>query len=225
MTNLCNPQHRHRRRQVGINQMYVEGKGFDIAPNATFWIGKRFYARADVHIVDTFFTNMSGVGAGVTASTWAAGKLGFCVLQERLRTRRRRHVEVRATASTLELTDIATNPGGKLRVTGTVTNGDFTGGKQGPAALSASQHSQDNSSGWAAATRCGCSTRRARPGWTATSATSAAPSAQDMRVVESLTWQRARSAARPSRCGSRTRTTRGSKYNVVSLGGRASLRA
>ena len=35
--------------------MYAEGKGFDIAPNATFWIGKRFYGRADVHIVDTFY--------------------------------------------------------------------------------------------------------------------------------------------------------------------------
>src|SRR5687767_3162168 len=36
-------------------QMYVEGKGFDFAPGTNFWIGKRFYGRKDVHIVDTFF--------------------------------------------------------------------------------------------------------------------------------------------------------------------------
>ena len=28
-----------------FEQMYVEGKGFDIAPGTNFWIGKRFYGR------------------------------------------------------------------------------------------------------------------------------------------------------------------------------------
>src|SRR5262245_56320142 len=32
-----------------VNQLYVEGKGYDIAPGQTFWIGRRFYHRADVH--------------------------------------------------------------------------------------------------------------------------------------------------------------------------------
>ena len=33
-------------------QIYVEGKGFDVAPNQTFWVGRRFYDRADVHFND-----------------------------------------------------------------------------------------------------------------------------------------------------------------------------
>jgi maltoporin len=64
MTNLWNPGTDTGDAKVGINQMYVEGKGYDIAPNASFWIGKRFYGRADVHTVDTFYVNLSGVGAG-----------------------------------------------------------------------------------------------------------------------------------------------------------------
>src|SRR5689334_3673539 len=51
MTNLYNPQTDTGSASVGINQMYVEGKGYDIAPDTTFWIGKRFYGRQDVHIV------------------------------------------------------------------------------------------------------------------------------------------------------------------------------
>ena len=47
-----------------FEQMYVEGKGFDIAPGTNFWVGKRFWGRNDVHILDTQFTDLSGVGAG-----------------------------------------------------------------------------------------------------------------------------------------------------------------
>ena len=65
MTNLYNGATDTGDAKLGINQMFVEAKGFDFAPDSSFWVGKRFYGRADVHIVDTFYTNMSGVGAGV----------------------------------------------------------------------------------------------------------------------------------------------------------------
>ena len=60
-----------------FEQMYVEGKGFDIAPGTNFWIGKRFYGRKDVHILDTFFVRMDGVGAGADQIELGGGaKLG-----------------------------------------------------------------------------------------------------------------------------------------------------
>jgi maltoporin len=60
-----------------FEQMYVEGKGFDIAPGTNFWIGKRFYGRKDVHILDTFFVRMDGVGAGADDIALGGGaKLG-----------------------------------------------------------------------------------------------------------------------------------------------------
>jgi len=58
-----------------FEQMYVEGKNF--VPGTNFWIGKRFYGRKDVHILDTFFVRMDGVGAGVDEiSLGGAGKIG-----------------------------------------------------------------------------------------------------------------------------------------------------
>lgn len=61
---------------TSFEQMYVEGKGFDIAPGTNFWIGKRFYGRKDVHILDTFFVKMDGVGAGADQIDLGGAKLG-----------------------------------------------------------------------------------------------------------------------------------------------------
>ena len=134
MTNLYNPQTDTGDAKVGINQMYAEGKGFDIAPETTFWIGKRFYGRADVHIVDTFYTNLSGVGAGADIPL-GAGKLGIAYFK----------TDQNATDSgnriNLDYSGIPVNPDGALRVLATFTNGRFTGGKSG-AGLTL-QHTQD----------------------------------------------------------------------------------
>lgn len=124
MTNLYNPQTDTGDAKVGINQMYAEGKGFDIAPSTTFWIGKRFYGRADVHIVDTFYTNLSGVGAGADIPL-GSGKLGIAYFK----------TDQNATDSgnriNIDYSGIPVNPDGALRVLATFTNGNFTGGKSG----------------------------------------------------------------------------------------------
>jgi len=134
MTNLFNPQTDTGSATTGINQMYVEGKGFDVAPNTSFWIGKRFYGRADVHIVDTFYTNLSGVGAGADIPV-GIGTLGVAYF----------HTDSTATESgnrlNFDLGDIEVNPRGKLRVLATLTKGDFTGGTSGVALTL--QHNQD----------------------------------------------------------------------------------
>lgn len=134
MTNLFNPQTDTGSATTGINQMYAEGKGFDIAPNTTFWIGKRFYGRADVHIVDTFYTNLSGVGAGADIPL-GAGTLGVAYFK----------TDQNATNSgnrlNVDYSGIPLNPRGTLRVLGTITQGNFNGGKSG-AALTL-QHNQD----------------------------------------------------------------------------------
>jgi maltoporin len=106
-----------------FNQMYVEAKGFDIAPDTNFWIGKRFYGRADVHIVDTFFVKLDGVGVGADSIALGGGKLGVAYFG----------TDGGPTgASTspgnrfnIDYSDLPVNPGGKLRVTGTYTRGNY----------------------------------------------------------------------------------------------------
>ena len=81
MTNYYSPatesdQSTNPADNYGIEQAYVEMKGIDFAPQVLFWMGKR-RDRLDVHIVDTFFTNMSGVGAGFNNVDTGFGKFGL----------------------------------------------------------------------------------------------------------------------------------------------------
>ncbi len=121
----------------GVEQAYVEMKGVDIAPQALFWMGKR-RDRDDVHIVDTFFTNMSGVGAGVENIDAGIGKLGFSGYKADSPAQ---YIDGQHIATTggnngvgrlhAQWYDIPVNPDGKLRLVATFSKGDSQGGVKG----------------------------------------------------------------------------------------------
>jgi len=215
MTNLWNPQTDTGDAKIGINQMYVEGKGFDVAPNATFWMGKRFYARADVHIVDTFFTNLSGVGAGVTGIDVGAGKLAFSYFkndQDSVKSGNRFNAE---------LFDVATNPGGSLHFVGTATDGNFTGGTKG-LGLSV-QHSQDGFLGLGGNNSLWLQYAQGSAGLDGNFGDLSAPSAaKSMRIVESFTWQQGVFGGQALAMWQQDKNAAGLKTTSISLGGRAS---
>ncbi|WP_161974740.1 maltoporin [Piscinibacter terrae] len=168
--------------KLGINQMYVEGKGYDIAPEASFWIGKRFYGRADVHIVDTFYVNLSGVGAGVDNISAGGAKLNFAYF------RTDGGATNPGSRVNLDLHDLETNPGGKLRVVGTFTNGDFSGGKSGFGLTF--QHNQDNVFGLGGGNTLWLQLAQGSAGLDGGFGNLAADSGtRGLRIVESLTWQ------------------------------------
>jgi maltoporin len=124
MTNFYSPQ-TETNHDYGIEQAYVEMKGVDIAPQALFWMGKR-RDRDDVHIVDTFFTNMSGVGAGVENIDAGFGKFGFSGYKTDANGGANGIARLHA-----QLYDIPVNPDGKLRVVGTFSKADSQGGSKG----------------------------------------------------------------------------------------------
>jgi len=120
----------------GVEQVYVEMKGVDIAPQALFWMGKR-RDRDDVHIVDTFFTNMSGVGAGIENIDVGFGKFGVAgyksdsapvYVDGQLSSTAGNNGVGRLHA---QLYDIPVNPDGKLRLVATYSKGDSQGGTKG----------------------------------------------------------------------------------------------
>jgi maltoporin len=135
MTNYYSPA-TESNANFGVEQAYVEMKGVDIAPQALFWMGKR-RDRDDVHIVDTFFTNMSGVGAGVENIDLGFAKLGFSGYKADTPAS-----EVDGVLNTTagnngvgrlhaQLYDIPVNPDGKLRLVATFSKGDSQGGTKG----------------------------------------------------------------------------------------------
>jgi len=136
MTNYYSPQ-TESNSNYGIEQAYVEMKGVDIAPQALFWMGKR-RDRDDVHIVDTFFTNMSGVGAGVENIDMGFGKFGFSGYKSDTSAQYADGTLVTTVGGNngvarlhAQLYDIKVNPDGKLRLVATYSKGDSQGGTKG----------------------------------------------------------------------------------------------
>lgn len=124
-----------------INQLYIEGKGFDVAPNISFWIGRRFYHRADVHFSDSFYV-MGGLqdsaGAGADGIDVGAGSLGVAVF-------RRGDSAAGGNPGTLlnlDLQGVNVNPGGKLRAIASFAQHKGTGGENGTGLTL--QHNQAN---------------------------------------------------------------------------------
>ena len=108
---------------VGTDQAFVEMKGFSFSPEARVWVGQRRLRVQDVHIVDYFFMNYGdNQGAGITDIPIGGAKLGLGVFTgDKFDTSA--VAGVNATRFNADISDIAINPGGKLRVLMTGVNG------------------------------------------------------------------------------------------------------
>jgi maltoporin len=113
-------------------QFYAEGSGFAFAPEASFWIGRRFHRGADVHIVDTYFEKLDGDGAGASIPL-LGGKLEMAYYHKD-----RHDATPPGHRLNAWLRDIPVNAGGTLSVLGGVTRGEDSG-KSG-ASLSVRHH-------------------------------------------------------------------------------------
>jgi maltoporin len=100
-----------------VNQLYVEAKGYDIAPEQTFWIGRRFYHRADVHWDDSFYVAMTGTGAGVDGINPGFGSISAAVF----RTGDGNSDVFAGSRFNLDWEKMPVNPDGQLRVTLDIT--------------------------------------------------------------------------------------------------------
>jgi maltoporin len=168
----------------GVPQLFVEGRGYDVAPDVTFWAGKRFYGRADVHIVDTFFTKLDGVGAGAEIPFGGAGaKVALAYFKK----------DDSSTESgnrfNVDVSGIDVNPGGKLRVLGTAVQGNFTGGKSG-AGLTV-QHNQADIFGAGSSNVLWVQYAQGSAGLDGNFGVMTADSSvKEWRVAESFSWQK-----------------------------------
>jgi maltoporin len=232
MFNEYNPGTDVGKSSSSFEQMYVEGKGFDISPGTNFWIGKRFYGRADVHILDTFFVRMDGVGAGADEIAVAGGKLGIAYFSSDSGAG---FGDSGTGTSTnpgsrinFDLTEVPVNPGGTLRVTGTFTKGNYNNALNGQGTTGVGlslQHKQEIGAIGGANTLW-VQYASGSAGLDGNFGTMTAPTGvKKWRIVESATWQ-----AGP--WGGQAVAIYGqhdkddinatAKYNEISIGGRTS---
>ena len=196
MFNEYNPGTDVGKSSSSFEQMYVEGKGFDISPGTNFWIGKRFYGRADVHILDTFFVRMDGVGAGADEIALAGGKLGVAYFSSDSGAG---FGDSGTGTSTnpgsrlnFDLSEVPVNPGGTLRITGTYTKGNYdnaTNGKGTTGFGLSLQHNQEIT-GIGAKNTAWLQYAQGSAGLDANFGTmTATSSVKKWRIVESMSWQ------------------------------------
>ena len=108
---------------IGTEQAFVEAGGFSFAPEAKFWVGQRRLRIQDVHIVDYFLMNYGdNVGAGMTDLPVGGMKLGVGLFSGDKFDNNLPN-GVKAHRVNVDLSEIDTNPGGKLRVLLTAVGG------------------------------------------------------------------------------------------------------
>lgn len=198
-----------------IDQMWAEAKGFDVAPDATFWIGKERGRRGDVHIVDTFFTEMAGVGAGFKGQPMGPGKLGVAVYKTDT------NAEQPGNRLNVEFGDLPVNPGGKLLVVGTLTKGDFNGGTKG-AGLSL-RHEQAQLFGTSLNNTLWLQYAQGSAGLNSNFGDlSAGSAAKGWRLVETVNWQNGRFGGQAIALLASQKDNAGVTTDSMSLGGRVS---
>jgi maltoporin len=195
MANYQRPARDGGDSRAGLNQLYVEGGGLAGAPDLDFWLGQRFYGRADVYILDTHFVRMDGAGLGAQGISWGAAKVGIAYF--RLDAGSGAPLGVQASERparrvNIDVTDIALGGPGLLRVTATFTRGhdepaSTEGGTRG-VALSVQHDRRLDSIG--GAHRAWLQYAQGSAALDANFGTmTARPAVAQWRVVESLTWQ------------------------------------
>lgn len=215
MPSIYNPGTDTGSATVAMAQMFAEAKGLDVAPEATFWAGKRFYGRSDVHILDTFFVKMDGVGGGVEGLPVGPGKLGLAYFRDDGTANKA------GNRFNLDYRDIPVNPGGKLRLVGTATSSSFTGGASGLGLTL--QHNQADFPFIGASNTVWLSTARGSAGLDSNFGNLAANSAdKGVRLTESFNWQKGPFGGQAVAMWQQDRLATGGKTNSTSLGGRLS---
>jgi maltoporin len=128
---------------ISTEQAYVEMGGLSFAPEAKFWAGERRLRIQDVHIIDNFLMNYgNNQGAGMTDFAVGGAKLGVGVFSgDKFDTPL--PTGVKAQRINADISDIKTNPGGKLRVLLTAVSGTGLAGGNSGSGVSVSHNQAD----------------------------------------------------------------------------------
>ncbi len=134
----------------------IFGSGSDAFKDATVWVGRRFYQRHDVHMVDYYFWNNSGDGCGLEGVNLGFAKFHYAYIQQDF-----------GNINSFKLTDNAGNaigpshpysdPHGELVMTShdfrltdieTNTNGSFSLGLQLQKTANKTNNTGNRNGGW-----------------------------------------------------------------------------
>lgn len=105
-------------KHFNLAEVFVEAKQLDFLHGATLWVGKRFYDRPDIHIIDYKYIQGDGTGAGVEGIAAGPGKFSYALM------RNNDDKTVDATRHIFTYQDLPVNPDGTLKFDLTVVSAD-----------------------------------------------------------------------------------------------------
>lgn len=68
--------------KVELAKAYIEAKGLDFLNGGVAWIGKRYYFRPDIHMLDLQYINLNGTGGGFDGIKAGPGKVSYAVFKD-----------------------------------------------------------------------------------------------------------------------------------------------
>lgn len=95
---------------LGLSKLYVEAKGLEGLNGGTAWIGRRYYMRPDIHMLDLQYINMNGTGGGIDGIKVGPGKFSYALFKDN------DTAGNSALRQNIVYQGIPTNPGGALDV-------------------------------------------------------------------------------------------------------------
>lgn len=102
--------------KLELAKAYVEARGLDFLNGGTAWIGKRYYFRPDIHMLDLQYINFNGTGGGIDQVKAGPGKFGYAFFKDNDATATDPVTgKVSTTAATRQnfiYQDVPVNPGG-----------------------------------------------------------------------------------------------------------------
>lgn len=120
--------------KLSLAKAYVEAKGLDFLNGGTAWVGKRYYFRPDIHMLDLQYINMNGTGAGLDQVKAGPGKFAYAFFKDNDATFTDPTTNIvgttAATRQNFIYQDIPANAGATLDLAATIitAQGNDTGG-------------------------------------------------------------------------------------------------
>jgi maltoporin len=68
--------------KLEVAKLYVEAKNIPALNGGTAWIGKRYYMRPDIHMLDLQYLNLNGTGAGIDRITLGPGHFSYAIFKD-----------------------------------------------------------------------------------------------------------------------------------------------
>ncbi|MGF1709070.1 maltoporin LamB [Vibrio kagoshimensis] len=69
-------------KSVDVVQLNIQAVGLFEDKDVAMWAGERYYQRHDVHIIDNYYWDVSGIGGGVEHIKMGPGKLSVALIQD-----------------------------------------------------------------------------------------------------------------------------------------------